>query len=354
MRKHVFPFFINKNGLGEYFYLQCGMFVSIMIPVYNERPYLRKCLESILNNKLDFKKAEILIADGMSIDGTRDILKEYSKKYKFIKVIDNRKRYQAAGLNLAIKMAKGEILVRCDAHCEYPVNYISELVRYHKKNIADNIGGGIISSPSITGSKPEAIAVALNSKLAVGISYRTLKSNKPIYLETVIYGSFKKELFDKVGLYDESFKIGEDLDLNLRITGSGGKIAMLPWLKIKYYQRSNFKSLAKMFSRYGFWKNKVNKKHKKLSSVRQLFPPLFVIYNLLLIILLFISLKVFLFLLPLLILYILLLLTDAAQKTFKNKKKPLFFIYYIISVINIHYSYGLGYIAGAIRSLFFK
>jgi len=142
------------------------MKVSIIIPVLNERKFIKRCLDSILKNNYEKSLLEILIFDGGSDDGTYEILKEYEKKYDFIKVFRNKKKYQVYALNEGIRKAKGNIIIRCDAHSEYPENYISTLVKYHKLNIADNIG--------------------------VGVSYRTIKnSNKPIYVDTVPFGSWK-------------------------------------------------------------------------------------------------------------------------------------------------------------------
>jgi len=252
--------------------------VSVIIPVYNERKFIKNCLNSIINNDYPKENLEILIFDGRSTDGTLEILKEYEMKYKFIKIFNNPKKFQVFALNEGIRKAKGEIIIRCDAHSEYPKDYIKTLVEYHSKNLADNIGGVWEVVPGGNSIIAKAIAIALNSKFGVGLSYRTLKNlKKPVYVDTVPFGSWKKQAFEKYGLFDERFIRAQDFEHNIRIRKMGGKVLLIPWLQIKYYARDSLYKLAKMSFQYGYAKILVLKKHKILGNKRQLIPLLFVL-----------------------------------------------------------------------------
>jgi len=313
-----------------------NLHVSIVIAVYNEIKFIRKCLDSLINNDYPKDNVEILIFDGGSTDGTLEILKEYEMKYKFIKIFNNPKRFQVYALNEGIRKAKGEIIIRCDAHAEYPREYIKTLVEFHKKNLADNIGGVLEVLPGGDTLVAKAIAIALNSKFGVGLSYRTMKKlREPIYVDTVPFGSWKKQAFEKYGLFDENFARAEDFEYNVRIRKIGGKILLIPWLQIRYYARDSLYKLAKMSFQYGYAKILVLKKHKVLGNKRQLIPPLF-----------FLSLPISVFIyVPLYILISFIL------SVFNKDLRLIPFIF--ASFFAMHLFYGIGYLKG-IYDIFIK
>ena len=219
------------------------LLVSIIIPCYNEEKYISQCLNSLLSNNYPKESLEILVIDGISNDDTREIVKSYLKKYLFIKMIDNPYTVQVKGLNLGLKLAKGKIIIRCDSHAVYPNNYISEIVKWHNKNIADNIGGIWDTVPGGNTIIAKAIAFAMSHPIGVGFSYRTSRNEKERYVDTVPFGSWKKDIFNEVGFFDDNFIRAQDLEHNIRMKKMGKKILMLPWLKIKYFARDNYKIL---------------------------------------------------------------------------------------------------------------
>ena len=119
------------------------LFVSIIIPCRNEEKYIGKCLQSIIEQNYPKDNLEVLVVDGMSEDRTREIVENYSQKYSFIKLFDNPKKFTPFGLNIGIKEAKGEIIMRMDAHAGYEKDYISKCVRYLENYDADNVGGAM-------------------------------------------------------------------------------------------------------------------------------------------------------------------------------------------------------------------
>lgn len=322
-------------------------FISVIIPCFNEEKYISKCLKSLINNDYPKGKIEILVIDGMSEDRTRKIIMKFMKKFPFIKLMDNKARFQVIALNMGIKRAKGDIIIRCDVHSEYPTNYISELVKFHLNKVADNVGGIWDTKPGENTIKAKAIAKAMSNILGVGLSYRSIRGNKPLFVDTVPFGSWKKYVFRKYGEFDKRFLIAEDLEHNIRIKKFGGKIILLPWLKIKYYARENYTKIWKMFYQYGYFKNLVNKKHKVLSSHRQLIPVLFVFIYFLLLISSFFSFIIFKLFIFFNFIYLSLIFSISLIISFKEKLFSLL-PYLILSFTVIHFSYGIGYIKGFI------
>jgi len=253
--------------------------ISVIIPVYNEENYISACLDSILSNFTNDDSVEILIFDGGSTDKTKEILLSYQEAFPFIRVYQNRKRYQVYALNEGIKKAKGDIIFRCDAHAIYPPGYFATLLNYHEKNLADNIGTSWIVIPGDNSIEAKVIAKVFNSKFGVGpIPYRIISKRKIMYVDTVPFGSWKKDVFERYGLFDETFIRSQDFEHNIRILKKGGKILLLPWIKIKYFGRTSIKKVAKMCYQYGIGKALVFRKHKYIKNLSILFPFIYILF----------------------------------------------------------------------------
>ncbi len=254
-------------------------FVSVIIPCYQEKRFIAECLDSLLENDYPQEKMEILVLDGGSTDGTGDILGQYSSRHPFIKVLENREKFQAFAMNKGIKESRGEIIIRCDAHSSYSRNYISRSVsRLSEDASVGNVGGIWVNSPSGKTRVSLAIAHSLECPLCVGPnSYRT-GARKACFVNTVPFGAWRREVFEEVGFFDENLRIAEDFEFNLRLIKSGRKILLDPEIQSRYRPRESFGELFKMMFRYGYWKNFVNRKHRTVSSFRQILPPLFVLY----------------------------------------------------------------------------
>ena len=301
----------------------------------------------------DYPKSdmEILILDGMSTDGTREIIKDIQKQHSGIKLIDNTERYQVYALNKGIQMATGDIIIRCDVHCVYPREFISEIVKYHHNKIGDNIGAVWDTHPGNDGKQAKSIAKVMSSRFGMGISYRTIRNqNSPIEVDTVPFGSWSKETLKEVGGFNEKFIRSQDLEHNVRMKKLGKKIILLPWVKIKYFARENYTKLWKMFYQYGYWKNKVNKEHNTLSSFRQLFPPLLVLGFIVSILLFTFSTINPYFMVPLLSLsFVYLSFIIFASVSICYPKALSLFFHCIAAFAVVHFSYGVGYLHGFLR-----
>ena len=256
-------------------------FVSIVIPVRNEEQYIGKVLESILAQSYPADRMEIVVVDGRSTDRTREVLQRYQQQHAFIRCIDNPDGYVPHAMNRGIRAAQGDVIVRIDAHAEYPKDYVQRLVEWLLRLKADNVGGVFVTLPGGQSDLSRAAALAMAHPFGVGnAQFRIVDSDDetPRLVDTVPYGCYPRSVFDRIGLYDEDLLRNQDEELNARIIQNGGKIYLIPAVKIYYYgSRRNLRSLARMFYQYGYFKPLVNMKLKRPASWRQFVPPAFVL-----------------------------------------------------------------------------
>jgi len=227
--------------------------VSIIMPCRNEERFIGQCLDSIIANDYPKDRLEILIGDGMSEDGTREIIEKYKKEHSFIKLFNNPKKIAPAAQNIGIRNSKGEIIMIMDAHSKYLNDYISKCIKYLKKYNVDNVGGIIITIPRESTVIAKAIALCLSHPFGAGNAYFRIGSKKQRLADTVPFGCYKKDVFKKIGFFNEKIKRGYEVDLNLRLREAGGKILLSPDIVSYYYVRSNFKDFLKHNFSNGFW-----------------------------------------------------------------------------------------------------
>ncbi len=322
-------------------------FVSIIIPCRNEEKFIGQCLNSILINDYPKDKMEILVIDGMSYDNTRNIIKKYCNKYSFIKLIDNLEKIVPVALNIGIKKAKGEIIIRMDAHNLYPKDYISKCIRYLLKYNADNVGGIWVTLPGANTLVAKSIALALSHPFGVGNAYFRTGVKEPKYVDTVPFGCYKKEVFDKLGLFDEDLIRNQDIEFNLRLKKAGGKILLVPDIVSHYHARPTLKSLAKQNFGNGFWVIYSNKFAKLPFSLRHL-TPFFFVMSLMSSLLLTFFYHQFIFLFALIFGFYLVVNSFFSLKlSLKNGLK--FFPALFLIFFKLHFSYGFGSIYGLVK-----
>lgn len=323
--------------------------VSIVIPVRNEDKYIKDCLMQFVHQTYPKDKLEILIIDGMSEDGTREIATRESESGNrklgvVIRLIDNPKGQRASGLNIGIREAKGDAIMRIDAKTIIPPDYIEKCVKTLIETGADNVGG--VQKPITVESSvlltQEAIGIALSHPFGVGdAQFRLGKKNG--YVDTVYLGCFRREIFDKVGLFDEeSAVISEDSDMNQRIRDTGGKVYLNKDIVAYYYPRDNFRDLWKLYFRYGGAKAGNLIKNKKLTALRQLVPPAFLMSIVFLTLLSVFNLYFLYLLLLLLGIYTLADLLVSTYLSVQHKKlslSPRLFIAFSI----LHFSWAFGF-----------
>lgn len=229
--------------------------ITVICPIYNEEKYIARCIESIIVQDYPKDDLEVLFIDGMSTDRTREIVAEYQTSYPFIRLLDNPKKIVPCAMNIGIKVAKGEIIIRLDGHALYPNNYFSQLVEWHKKlPNAWNVGG--VCDTKVVNSTPEseAIAKVMSDKFGVGNStFRTGANKEYLKVDTVPFGAYKSFVFDKIGLYNEQLVRVQDFELNKRVAHAGGTIYMVPAIHCTYIPRDNYKAFAKNRYLTGYW-----------------------------------------------------------------------------------------------------
>ncbi|MCU1261929.1 MAG: glycosyl transferase, family 2 [Bryobacterales bacterium] len=217
---------------------------------------------------------QILIADGMSTDGTRRILAEYQQRDDRILVIDNKEGFVSTGLNRAIRQADGEIIVRMDAHTEYAPDYIQACVEVLRQTGASNVGGP--ARTKAEGLTARAIAAAYHSPISTGgAKFHDVNYEGPV--DTVTYGCWQKSTLENAGLFDEELVRNQDDELNLRLIRSGGSVWQSPRIVSWYRPRGAISSLWRQYFQYGFWKVAVIRKHRIPASWRHLAPGAFLL-----------------------------------------------------------------------------
>jgi glycosyltransferase involved in cell wall biosynthesis len=244
-------------------------FVSIAMPCRNEAAFIEACLRSVQAQTYPREQIEILIADGESTDGTREILTRLAAEDPRIRVIDNPQRIQAAGLNHLIRAARGDVIARMDVHADYAPSYLEKCVEVLSRTGADNVGGA--ARPRATGPTQRAVSAALHSPLGFGgASFRDPDSEG--FVDTLFPGAFRREIFDKVGLFDEGAVTNEDAELNQRILQAGGKVYLSREIELYYYPRDSLIGLARQYYRYGLGRARTFLKHGRLLRLRPALP----------------------------------------------------------------------------------
>jgi len=322
--------------------------ISIIIPILNEEKYIKNCLDSIVNSDFDKAQMEVLLVDGGSEDKTIEIIKEYQKKYPFFKLLYNPKKIVPTAMNIGIKEAKGEYVIRLDAHSFYPKDYFNKLIYWHKKLNADNVGAVWITDVLNKTKTSIAIKNVLSDKLGVGEAKFRIGIKDIEEVDTVPFGCYKRKVFNKIGLYDERLVRNQDIELNKRLKRNGGKIYLIPEIKCIYFARETYKQLAKNNFNNGLWNILTAYYTKTLNSLsfRHFVPLIFVLSLILSFILGFFNKEFFYIFLIILISY----LSIISIRSFQIKKDTTFF-HQLLAFLVLHFSYGIGSLVGIFKIL---
>ena len=321
--------------------------ISIIIPCRNEETCISSCIESVLAFDFPKESLEVLLIDGMSTDDTPEIIRAYCKKHPFIRILQNPARIVAPALNIGIRNARGGIIVRLDAHSYYPPDYIKRCVELLKATGAANAGGRFVNVKSGDGIWAEAIQFATGHLFGVGAGVFRI-GTKAAFVDTVPYGTFRRDIFDKVGMFDERLTRTEDNEFNDRLREAGYKIAFDPEIKVFYRNQSTLRGLVRQGFYTAMWNVYTLKLFPYTFKLRRFIPVLFSLYlTTVLFLYLFARHEPILYLLPLVIYIVSNLAISLSRKTNYTTKLAIavtFFVY--------HLSYGLGTCFG-LFNLFF-
>lgn len=331
-------------------------FVSIIIPCRNEEKFIGECLDSIIANDYPKDRLEVFIVDGMSEDETKRIVENYIEQYSFIKLLSNPRKITPCALNIGIKNAMGEIIMRMDAHATFEKSYISKCVKYLNEYNVDNVGGTMITRPRKDTFIGKTIVTALSNRFGVGGSAFRIGAKEVTEVDTVFGGCYRKEVFDKIGFFNEKLSNTQDVEFNLRLKKKNGKILLVPDIISYYYTRSDFKSFLKNNFRNGVWSILPFKFTATMPvSWRHLIPLVFVLSLIgslglwgLSGLLGLHSLLSFLSFLFIIILYFLASIYFSVKIALKKNDLRYFFIMPIIFA-SLHIGYGLGSMWGLVK-----
>ena len=251
--------------------------VSVIVPCRNERAYIEAFCTSVLRQVLPKGWAmQLVIADGMSEDGTRALLAQMCTNDPRVQWIDNPRCIVSTGLNAALAQARGEVIVRMDVHTEYAPDYIAQCLSTLEDTGADNVGGPWRAQPEPgAGPMQQAVAAAFQSRwVAGGALSRSLDHDG--YVDTVYLGCWPRASFERFGSFDETLVRNQDDEHNLRIARGGGRVWQSPRIKSVYRTRATLLKVFRQHLQYGYWKPFVIKKHGQAGSLRHMVPGLFI------------------------------------------------------------------------------
>jgi succinoglycan biosynthesis protein ExoA len=324
--------------------------VSIIIPCYNEQNTIRLLLEAIYQQSYPRPDMEVIIADGLSEDGTRGEIANFRELHPDleIRLVDNPRRIIPAALNKGLDVATGQYIVRLDAHSVPARDYIERCVADLECRKGENVGGVWDIRPGGNGWIARSIAVAASHPLGVGdASYRYTMKAGPA--DTVPFGAFRREIFEQVGRFNENLLTNEDYEFNVRIRQSGGKIWLNPAIRSTYFARPDLGSLARQYWRYGYWKLRMLRSYPATVRWRQFLPPLFIVTLFGLSILAIFS-KIMSIILGLVIIcYVMVILFGSIFMAWKNKSVSQL-VGIPLAVATMHICWGSGFLWSMITS----
>jgi glycosyltransferase involved in cell wall biosynthesis len=244
--------------------------VTVIMPVRNEAAFIGRSLGAVLAQDYGLDRLEVIVADGMSTDGTREAVYAMQKPGAAVRLIDNPGRIAPTGLNAAMAHARGQIIVRVDGHCEIAPDYVRRCVERLRQDHVDGVGGPL----ETVGQTPQArvIAVATSSPFGVGGSaFRTIR-HKTLMVDTIAFPAYRRSTIERAGPYDEELVRNQDDEYNYRLREMGACLLLAADVRSRYYSRGTLGLLWRQYFQYGYWKVRVMQKHPRQMRLRQFVP----------------------------------------------------------------------------------
>jgi len=306
--------------------------ITVLCPTYNEAEYIEKVLKFFINAKPPDK--ELLIIDGGSNDGTKEIVNDWTNKYSNIHLLENENKYVPFALNIGIKSSNGDPIIRLDAHTEYAEDYFEQIIKTFNETSADIVGGPM----NAVGNTNFQIAVAHVTNTVFGVGDSKIHRGKYEGESDHVYlGAWRRKLFNEIGYFDERLKRNQDDEFHYRARSLGKRIHLNPEIKSYYYPRSSLSKLIRQYFQYGLFKPVVLRKIKSEIKLRHLIPSLFIIY----ILSLPLALLSKFYLLPLFV-YVFI---DIYFSLWAKRNIKIVFNSLLIYPV-LHLSYGFGFLTG--------
>jgi glycosyltransferase involved in cell wall biosynthesis len=317
--------------------------VSFIVPVRNEEEHIRACLESLVKQDYPAGELEIIVMDGRSSDRTREIVEEIGLQNPQVRCLDNPAGIVPTAMNIGIRAARGEVIIRADGHNVYLRDYAANSVKYLEETGADNVGGPLVTVPANESFGARLIAAVLSSPFGVGNSkFRT--SYEEGFVDTVPFGAFRRKVFDRVGMYNEKLVRHQDNDLNARIRKAGGKIYLTPALTTQYHPVKTFWALLQYAFRNSRWNAFALRENKGSMGLRHIAPGAFLTLLLVLLPASFMSAYARAFLTAMLAIYLLIGFYFAARSN--TKGNLVLSLALPFAAFCFHLAYGVGVLTG--------
>ncbi len=319
--------------------------VSIICPIRNEEQYIADCLQALIEQTFSLSNMEILVVDGMSDDRTREIVLGFAQKHTNISLIENPERIVPYGLNYGVKHAQGKYILRMDGHAKPAPNYVEMCVAALERNGTDCVGGPIITIEETDTGK--AVSAAMSSRFGVGNSRFRTSIKEACLVDTLAFPAYRREVFEKYGMFDTELIRCQDDEFNFRIRKLGGKILLTPEIKSWYYPRSGFSKLWRQYFGYGFFKVRVFQKNTWMMQARHFAPLSLVSILLLALCLMPVIPEAIVVFCTIFALHATAAVFAAMTISRRNREVSIWKL--LLSFYILHYSYGLGFFWGLIR-----
>ena len=320
-------------------------FVSVVMPVRNEAGFIERSVGAVLAQDYPRTRMEVIIADGLSDDGTREVLAVLQRQHPNLSLIDNPGKIVSKGLNAALRLVKGEVIIRVDGHCEVARDYVRRCVSRLAEHNTDCVGGPLETIGETYTAR--AVAAAMSSSFGVGGSAFRVAGSKEHFVDTVPFPAYRRQAIRRAGEFDEELVRNQDDEYNYRVRKLGGRILLAPDIRSRYYSRGSLSKLGRQYFQYGYWKVRVMQKHPRQMQPRQFVPLLFVMALLLLFLTSpFFGVSKFL-LSATLVAYAILNLAGSVSAAHRTKWS--LFPLLPIAFTTIHLAYGSGFLLGLVR-----
>lgn len=251
--------------------------VSVLVASHNEEKYIRTCLDALVASEYPKEKLEVLVIDGMSDDRTRQIVAECAGKHAGIRLVDNPARSFPAAMNAGIRNASGEVILITSAHSRSTQDYVSDCIHFQREYKAENVGGVLQIKPGCDSAVGRAIALVLSSRFGSGNAYVKTGARNPIWADSAAFGCYRREVFDRIGFFNEHLVGSSDLDFNRRLLDAGGRILLVPDIVVQYFADPNLRCFWKHNFADGLWATYVLKFKSRGWSWRHWVPLVFVL-----------------------------------------------------------------------------
>lgn len=247
--------------------------VTVIMPIRNEASFIERSLGAVLAQDYPTDRLEVLVVDGRSDDATRDIVQRMLAGRPNARLMENPRQIVSTALNIGLAEARGEIIVLVGGHTELSPDYIRQCILVLQETGAECVGGSI--GTEATTPTAQSIALAMGSLFGVGHARFRLSHQHACWVDTLAFGAYRRQVFVRIGRFDEELIRNQDDEFNYRLRAAGGRIWLDPRIRSTYYARSSFRSLWRQYFQYGYWKVRVFQKVPGSAQWRHWAPPLF-------------------------------------------------------------------------------